>query len=126
MAWDGAVWVRLKRPLTEEEKARQLKVEVAASETPNDDFTVSSMNDVFLESTNVAFMRRGLLAYGCLAIIAGGGFLAWVMLRCLNNPPETAVSKGRRSLSRTVLLLSFLYLRWLLSSSVSGSCIRKT
>lgn len=94
MAWDGTVWVKLKRPLTEEEKARQLKVEVAASETPNDDFTVFSMNDVFLESTNVAFMQRGLLTYGCLAIIAGGGFFAWVMLWCLNNPPGNGSVQG--------------------------------
>jgi hypothetical protein len=31
MTWDGTVWVKSKRPLTKIEKARRLKVDVAAS-----------------------------------------------------------------------------------------------
>ncbi|SOE64431.1 hypothetical protein SAMN05446635_2504 [Burkholderia sp. OK233] len=94
MAWDGTVWIKLKRPLTDEEKAHQLKVDVVASETPKDDFNVFSMNDIFLESTNAAFKQRGLLTYGCLAIVAAAGFLAWVALWCLQNPPSHGSVQG--------------------------------
>jgi hypothetical protein len=87
MAWDGAVWVKLKRPLTDEEKARQLKVSVKASDTPKDEFSVFSMNEVFLESTNAAFRQRGLLTYGSLGIVALAAFFVWTMAWCLENPP---------------------------------------
>ncbi|MFM0078754.1 hypothetical protein P0D72_07670 [Paraburkholderia sediminicola] len=94
MAWDGTAWVKLKRPLTEEENARQLKVDVAASEQPKDDFSVFSMNEVFLESTNSAFQQRGLLTYGCLGIVVVAAFFAWTMLWCLNNPPGNGSIHG--------------------------------
>src|SRR5689334_18463970 len=94
MDWDGTVWVKLKRPLTDEEKARQLKVNVAASDTPKDDFNVFFMNDVFLESTNAAFRQRGLLTYGCLGIVVVATFFARTMVWCLNNPPGNGRVQG--------------------------------
>jgi hypothetical protein len=62
MAWDRTVWVKLKRPLTEEEKARQMKVDVAASEQPKDDFFVWPK---VLERQRREFLCASLLAvYG--------------------------------------------------------------
>ncbi|MFM0092894.1 hypothetical protein PQR46_39155 [Paraburkholderia sediminicola] len=57
MAWEGNLWVKLNRPLTDEEKRRQLRQDVPASETPRDNFSVFSMNSVFLESTNTRVFK---------------------------------------------------------------------
>jgi len=94
MAWDGIIWVKLNRPLTEEEKARQLKVDVAASDNAKDDFSVFSMNDVFLESSNVEFRQRGMLTYGCLFIVAMAVMMAWAALYALTHIPDNVASRG--------------------------------
>lgn len=43
---------------------RQLKVGVAASVTPNDNFSVFEKNEVFLKTLNAQFHERGVLSYG--------------------------------------------------------------
>ncbi len=95
MAWDGTAWVKLNRRLTDEEQARQLKVELAASSTALDDFSVFEMNDVYLETTNASFAQRGLLTYGCIFIFAMGLMLVVLTLWAITNPPANVVGAER-------------------------------
>ncbi|MBW0446000.1 hypothetical protein EN871_27855 [bacterium M00.F.Ca.ET.228.01.1.1] len=89
MAWDGIAWIKLNRPLTEEEKSRRLRIDVAASNNPQDDFSVFAMNDVFLESTNAQFQRRGMLTYGGIFILPLGLFLTYIMIRMVTHIPPS-------------------------------------
>ena len=87
MAWDGIVWVKLRRQLNDEEKARQLRVGAAASTKAQDDFSVFEMNDVYLETTNAAYAQRGTLTYGCIFIFAIGVLFVSGMIWAMLNPP---------------------------------------
>ena len=87
MAWDGIVWVKLRRQLNDEEKARQLRVGAAASTKAQDDFSVFEMNDVYLETTNAAYAQRGALTYGCIFIFAIGVLFVSGMIWAMLNPP---------------------------------------
>ncbi|WP_074762634.1 hypothetical protein [Paraburkholderia fungorum] len=87
MAWDGMVWVKLNRSLADDEKLRQLKIDTTASEKPRDDFSVFSMNEVFLESTNVAFQQRGMFSYGFLAVVIAGLLVLGGGIYCLTDIP---------------------------------------
>ncbi|MCI0147514.1 hypothetical protein KNO81_16630 [Paraburkholderia sediminicola] len=89
MAWEGSIWVKLNRPLTDEERQRQLRVNVPASETPRDDFSVFSMNDVFLESTNSLFGQRGMITYGCLFMIPFGIYMLFGQVYDMTHIPDT-------------------------------------
>ena len=95
MAWDGIAWIKLNRPLTEEEKSRRLRIDVAASNNPQDDFSVFAMNDVFLESTNAQFRRRGMLTYGGIFILPLGLLLTYIMIRMVTHIPRS-MPRGRR------------------------------
>lgn len=87
MAWDGIVCIKLNRPLTEEEKSRRLRIDIAASNNPKDDFSVFAMNDVYLESTNAQFRRRGTLTYGGIFFLPLGLFLTYIMIRMVTHIP---------------------------------------
>lgn len=87
MAWEGRLWVKLRRPLTDEEKSRQLKVDIPASEKAQDDYSIFEMNDTWLETTNAAYQQRGMLTYGCIFILAMGMIIVGVAVWALTNPP---------------------------------------
>ncbi|WCM19924.1 hypothetical protein NDK50_00090 [Paraburkholderia bryophila] len=89
MAWEGNLWVKLNRPLTDEEKRRQLRHDVPASETPRDNFSVFSMNDVFLESTNALFRMRGMLTYGCLFLFPLTSYMLYGQVHDMTHVPES-------------------------------------
>ncbi|WP_052408658.1 DUF6708 domain-containing protein [Paraburkholderia acidipaludis] len=90
MAWDGPFWVKLRRQLTDEEKPRQLRVDLPASSQTQTDRSVFAMNESWLEMTNTAYLQRGMLTYGCLMLLPLGvlfvGGMIWAML---NPPPNT-------------------------------------
>ncbi|MFM0069578.1 hypothetical protein PQQ86_00200 [Paraburkholderia sediminicola] len=89
MAWEGNLWVKLNRPLTDEERQRRLRVDVPASETPRDNFSVFSMNDVFLESTNALFEQRGMLTYGCVFLIPLFIYMLFGQVYDMTHIPDT-------------------------------------
>ncbi|MGF6572555.1 MULTISPECIES: hypothetical protein [Paraburkholderia] len=85
-------WVKLNRPLTNDERMRQLKIDRAASEKPRDDFSVFSMNDIFLESTNAAFQQPGLFSYGFVAVVIAGLLVLTGGIYCLTDTPPNVGS----------------------------------
>lgn len=89
MAWEGNLWVKLNRPLTDEEKRRQLRQDVSASETARDNFSVFSMNSVFLESTNALFRMRGILTYGCLFLFPLTIYMFYGQVHDMTHVPES-------------------------------------
>jgi len=107
MAWDGTFWIKLRRQLTDEEKARQLKVDVSASsKTSQDDYLVFAMNDAWLETTNAAYVQRGMLTYGCLFVLAGGLLVVWVAIWCMLNPPPN--TSGAELMLAEVFMVCFM------------------
>jgi hypothetical protein len=89
MALEGSLWVKLNRPLTDEERQRQLRVDAPASDTPRDNFSVFSMSDVFLESTNSLFGQRGMLTYACLFLIPFGLYILFGQIYDMTHIPDT-------------------------------------
>lgn len=87
MAWEGRLWVKLRRPLTDEEKSRQLKVDTPASGKAQDDYSIFGMNETWLETMNAAYQQRGMLTYGCIFILAIGVMFVGMMAWALSNPP---------------------------------------
>ena len=87
MAWDGVFWVKLRQQLTDEEKKRQLKADAPASSKPKTDYSVFGMSDACLETTNVAYVQRGILTYGCIFILAMGVLFVGTAIWAISNPP---------------------------------------
>ena len=94
MAWDGIIRVKLNRPLMEEEVASQLKVSVAASEHPNDNFSVFEKNETFLETANAQFHERGMLTYGGLFAVPLLAYAAFGILDMMLNVPDAVRKSG--------------------------------
>jgi len=124
MALDGTNWVKLKRPLTDEEKARQLNVSESQNVTPDDHFSVFDLNDVFLETTDASFHSRGVLSWGGLAVVFMGGLIAYGAAQNLATTPEhvgsTELAVGRFFMGFFVLggLAIVLTGLWMLSQEM--------
>lgn len=88
MALDGTDWIRLRRPLTDIEKERELKVAQPQDVEPDDHFSVFSMNENFLETTDTHFHSRGVLSWGGLAVVVMGGLIAYGAADNLTVTPE--------------------------------------
>ncbi|WP_035570871.1 DUF6708 domain-containing protein [Paraburkholderia graminis] len=121
MALDGTDWVKLKRPLTDAEMARQLKVSQPQNVKPDDHFSVFAVNDVFLETTDASFHSRGVLSWGGLAVVFMGGLIAYGAAQNLAITPEhvgsTELAVGRFFMGFFVLggLAILLTGLWMLS-----------
>jgi hypothetical protein len=87
MAWDGVFWVKLRRQLTDEEKSRQLKVDVPVSNKMKTDYSVFGMNDTWLDTINAAYVQRGILTYGCIFVLAIGAIIIGTAIWAISNPP---------------------------------------
>jgi hypothetical protein len=106
MAWEGRLWVKLRRQLTDEEKSRQLKVDSQASGKPHDDDSIFGMNDTWLETMNAAYQERGMLTYGCIFIFAMGVMFVWGTVWALSNPPPN--TSGAELIAAMAFVVAFM------------------
>jgi hypothetical protein len=94
MAWDGIIRIKLSRPLTDDEKSRQLKVDIAAAVTPNDNFSVFEKNEVFLEASNAQYHERGMLTYGGIFAVPLCLFGIATITHMMLNVPDAIRKNG--------------------------------
>ncbi|QBR00081.1 hypothetical protein [Paraburkholderia pallida] len=87
MAFDGNIWVKLRRPLSDWEKTQHLKVGAPVSASARPGHSVFDINDIFLEMSDVMFLERGVITWGGPWLLAGAFMLLDFCYFAFTTPP---------------------------------------
>ncbi|MEX3984937.1 DUF6708 domain-containing protein [Paraburkholderia sp. EG287A] len=88
MAFDGNIWIKLRRPLSDWEKNQHLKVDAPASKGARPGHSVFDINDIFLEMSDVMFLERGVITWGGPWLLAGAFLLVHFCIFAFTTPPR--------------------------------------